>query len=531
MAKMIRSVFIVMSVYFVIAVPGQLYANAATSWEPVGVGIDYTFFGLLDPNHVHVARMDRSLQSVTIESSIAQGRTAQGFETVSSMYDRYDQSINYWGQSWGTRSNVVVAINGSFYNTQTGVPRGGLIHSGWYAKRFDNITGESGFAWSLNRDAFIGRCVTHPGHKQLVHFIDDSTSMTFDGVNVERETDQFILYTPQYDVDTGTDGSGLEILVEMKRPTILIPTPNMAKGIVREVRSGLGSTPIPFDHIVLSAHGSALTDLPLLLPGDEIGISQELTHFENGRAPPTWLDWTKTYASISGSFNYLRDGVIYDYSHDIGALEQHPRTAIAFNDEYIFFIVVDGRNPGISIGMTVAELADFTKNTLGATWAIAQDGGGSSTMVINGEVVNFPNADLLTNRVFLPMVSSNVPEAQGLSSSINLEVEFFPSDLQSFGIERYVANGMMMVVIEDMEKSSSFAPTNSIITLSSTKIRLGPGSNFPSITTIPENTSGIILAHLNKLEGVLAKGDYWWRVSLAGFEGWVPESSIGLAGT
>jgi hypothetical protein len=220
--------------------------------------------------------------------------------------------------------------------------------------------------------------------------------------------------------------------------------------------------------------------------------------------------------------------VIYDYSHDLGALERHPRTAIAFNDEYMFFIVVDGRYPGVSIGMTIAELAEFTKNTLGATWAIAQDGGGSSTMVINGDVVNIPNADLLANRVYLPLVSSNLPDSQGLSSSMNLEVESFPSDLQSFGIERYVANGMMMVVIEDIEKSSSYSPSNAIITLRPTKIRLGPGSNYPSITTIGENTLGIILDHLNNLEGVLAKGDYWWKVSLAGFEGWVPESSISL---
>jgi hypothetical protein len=515
--------------YFVVVGPVQMYVNAALPWEPVSTGIDYNLFILPDPNYVHVARMDRSTQSAIIESSIAQGRIAQGFETVSSMFDRYDQTINYWGQSWGSRNNVVVAINGSFYNTQTGVPRGGMIHSGWYAKRFDDVSGESGFAWSLNRGAFIGRCVTHPAHKQLVHFVENGISVTFDGVNVERKADQLILYTPQYNVDTGTDDNGLEILVEMKRPTLVLPSPYSAKGYVREVRQSLGSTPIPFDHIVLSAHGSAATELSSLSPGDEIGISQEITHFELGCGPPTWLDWTKTYASIGGSFNFLRDGEIIEFT-DLGALERHPRTAIAFNDQYMYFIVVDGRNPGVSIGMTIAELADFTKNTLGATWAIAQDGGGSSTMVINGEVVNFPNADLLNNRVYLPMVSNTTSEDQKLLSSPSLIVEIFPPYPDTFGIERYVANGMMMVVIEDMEKSSTFRPTDTIQTVRSTKIRLGPGSNFPIITTIRENASGIILDHLNDLEGVLAKGDHWWKVSLGGFEGWVPEDSIMLSG-
>jgi hypothetical protein len=41
-----------------------------------------------------------------------------------------------------------------------------------------------------------------------------------------------------------------------------------------------------------------------------------------------------------------------------------------------------------SEGMTIPELARSAKNTLGASWGISQDGGGSSTMVVNGQVMN-----------------------------------------------------------------------------------------------------------------------------------------------
>jgi hypothetical protein len=64
------------------------------------------------------------------------------------------------------------------------------------------------------------------------------------------------------------------------------------------------------------------------------------------------------------------------------------RTAVAYNDQYIFFIVVDGRDDDHSKGMTIRQLAEFSKNTLGASYGIAQDGGGSSTMVVSGQVVN-----------------------------------------------------------------------------------------------------------------------------------------------
>jgi len=531
MLKILRRTLIVFSICFATAGLEQIDANAAEPWKPVGTGIEYRVFRLPDPNHVHVARMDRSNPQVFLESSIARGRLTGGFETVSGMADRYDQAINYWGQSWGSRNDVVVAINGSFYNTQTGVPRSGMIHSGWYAKRFDNLSGESGFAWTINQEAFIGRCVTHPTSMQLIQFVESSSSINFDGINVNRKSNQLILYTPQYDADTGTDDNGLEILVEMKRPTLILPNPHAAKGFVREIRQDQGSTPIPFDHVVLSAHGTARAMLETLTVGEEIGISQEITHYESGCGPPTWLDWTKTYASIGGSYNFLRDGVIVDYNHDIGALERHPRTAIAFNDEYIYFIVVDGRNPGISIGMTIHELAVFIKDSLGATWGIAQDGGGSSTMVINGKVVNFPNAELFDQELYFPMVSIGPSQSQQSAFPDSIEFQFGPPGPKTAGFERYVANGMMMVLVEDMVKSFSFTLADTIQTIAPTDLRLGPGSNFAVIATIPTNTLGTILDHLNDLEGVLAKDLYWWKVSIAGYEGWIPESSIGLAGS
>ena len=96
------------------------------------------------------------------------------------------------------------------------------------------------------------------------------------------------------------------------------------------------------------------------------------------------------------------------------------------------------------------------------------------------------------------------------------------------GFERYVANGMLMVVVEPMEKSSTFVPNDMILTRQSTSIRLGPGTNYSILTSVSENTGGIVLNHNNGLNGVLAKGTYWWKVLIAGIEGWVTEDSIEL---
>ena len=66
--------------------------------------------------------------------------------------------MNYWGESWGQRNDVVVAINGSFFNGTSGIITGGHIYDGWYSKRFDDWGGQMGFVWKMDRSYFIGVC-------------------------------------------------------------------------------------------------------------------------------------------------------------------------------------------------------------------------------------------------------------------------------------------------------------------------------------------------------------------------------------
>lgn len=67
-----------------------------------------------------------------------------------------------------------------------------------------------------------------------------------------------------------------------------------------------------------------------------------------------------------------------------------PRTAVGvIDDNHVVFVVVDGRSPGYSKGVTLTGLADIMLG-LGATTAYNLDGGGSSTMYFDGAVVNNP---------------------------------------------------------------------------------------------------------------------------------------------
>ena len=71
------------------------------------------------------------------------------------------------------------------------------------------------------------------------------------------------------------------------------------------------------------------------------------------------------------------------------AMASNPRTAIGIiDDKHYVFVVSDGRTSE-SEGLSLSELAEFMQS-LGVTCAYNLDGGGSSTMYFNGEIVNNP---------------------------------------------------------------------------------------------------------------------------------------------
>ena len=462
-------------------------ASVSAEWAAVGTGIEYRQFSITGPNEVHVTRMDRSNMDAYIESSIGQGRTKGGTETVRNQAARYDDAIGYWNEEWGTRNQVVVAINGSSHNPSTGEPHGGMFHSGWYAKRYEEVSGQAGFAWHISRHASMGFCITHPYWQQQVTYPTPAWQpdihQRFHGMNRPRGSDELVIYTPQYDTTTGTNSAGVEVLVQLWPETGLMkPRPHRYEGIIREIRQNAGSSPIPFDHVVWSATGSSATKmLEHAYVGRQVGVSQELWHYDAACETRIGLDWTKVYAGVGGNLAFLRNGVI-QYGID-GSGGRHARTAIGFNDDYVYFLVVDGRQTH-SIGMTIDELAEFFKNELNATWATNQDGGGSSTMVINGAVVNSP----------------------------------------SDGWERAVANGMLMVNFAPKVVTSDLLVESIVQTHTASPLRLGPGTNYGFLMTVPADTEGVIIDH--RFSGIYAKGDSWWYVDFDGTKGWLPKASL-----
>ena len=527
--------FIALIVLLLSPIVAPLPVNAASprqtsdGWIALATGVDYREYSLPGPVRAFVARMaiaepKSGQEAVTLESGVARGQLGS-VETVRGMAARYNDAINYWGQQWGNRSEILVAVNGSYFG-RSDTPENGMVQSGWYAKRFDDLGGGSGLVWTLNRQVFIGDCVYHQQAKQTLRVDGNDQPILINGINIERNNDQLILFTPQFGVGTSNDPSGVEVVVQLNRPLLILPlsqNPEVAvAGTVTEIRDQIGSTVIPFDSIVLSASG---TQRDVLLETLEVGstvrINQEISSLKKDCETQNPLPWVKAYTSIGAALHLVNGGIINPPSEDS---TRAPRTAVAYGNGYIYLIVVDGRQPERSIGMTFQELGIFIRDTLDAQNAVAQDGGGSSTMVVNGAVINIPSD--VCYRLFLP-IAINAGDGTIRTPQIPLAENFEPPMSLQNGCERRVANALMIAKVALKEVSTtSFGYTGVVFTTATAVLRVGPGTNYAGITTVPGGSYGEIQQDGNQFNGILAKGTYWWKVSFGGNTGWIQENAI-----
>lgn len=138
-------------------------------------------------------------------------------------------------------------------------------------------------------------------------------------------------------------------------------------------RSGEVATPL--GGVVVDGHWAAASepDWPMICFNDE-HASVEVTC-------PSETQW-----GVAGSDVLLRDSAIaVTDDNDVA-----PRTAVGIGPEgrRVVLVVVDGRQPN-SPGLTLEALAELMREQ-GAVDALALDGGGSSTLVLKGFVVNSP---------------------------------------------------------------------------------------------------------------------------------------------
>lgn len=198
-----------------------------------------------------------------------------------------------------------------------------------------------------------------------------------DPVLVCTDASELILFTPSYGARTRTPLGGVEAVVR--------------DDVVRTVRAG-GNSAIPRDGYVLSGSGDAAGFLSVRLrPGTRPSLSLAVRTGNRLVRP-------EAYGGIvSGGPRLLAGGRALALPGDARDLPpsyyvvRGPRTlagVTATGD--LLLVTVDGRSPARSVGVTLTEAARLMQG-LGAHDALNLDGGGSTTMVVGGRVVNRPS--------------------------------------------------------------------------------------------------------------------------------------------
>jgi phosphodiester glycosidase len=216
----------------------------------------------------------------------------------------------------------------------------------------------------------------------------DLAPLTFSGVNVAPSADGLTLYTAAYGPALETQGPATVVGFRNIEPAgrLMVGQTTMVEIIgLWEQLPGSSPSPVPADGGVVVGRGPSADVLGSLW-------SRVQTGAVSSRALVRLDAQGGVAESLGGSPILIRNGARWfaDAANDFTRGRQ-PRTLVGWNpDGERLLVTVDGRQPDTSVGMTLAEAADLLL-ALGATDGINLDGGGSTTFVAGGTVVNTPS--------------------------------------------------------------------------------------------------------------------------------------------
>ncbi len=365
-----------LSVSFPVTGSSQPHYQLVAS-DTLTTGVIHTYYkGTEDSLSIHVVRIDLSQPDLRIGVARAHNQLT-GREKVSNIV--HDHT---------TRSDsVLVAVNADFFNLKTGENENNQVIHGTIVRglavtdspydTFNNI--HSQFALTNNNTPLIDR-FHFDGH-----LLGSQNPIDIDGVNSATDSSDVVLYNTYYGYyspDSLANRVGVNFVLQQ------VKSRGDTVWYVIQRESTHGHQPIAQNGAVLYTIGNP---------------SEMLTHqYSTGDTLIAVLNFSPDFGKIQtltgGWPRIVRDG--QSIASKVDSIEgtfpkfskvRHPRTGVGFSQDSteVYFITVDGRQESSS-GMSLEEFANFMLS-MGVYQGLNLDGGGSTTMVIDGKVVNSPS--------------------------------------------------------------------------------------------------------------------------------------------
>lgn len=254
------------------------------------------------------------------------------------------------------KNNSIVAINGTFFKPQTGVPLGTLmIDKKMYTGPIYNRVAMGIFDNGYD----MARVELNAKLKS-----SDKT-LKVDNINQPRMLSTYVIvYTKEWGKTApACPKYGQQIAVENNKVAAVSTSP----------------LSIPENGFVIVAPSQKLADFTKIDQNIDLQVS-------------TIPNWENVNHIIGGGPYLVKKGKVYvdTAEQKLGAIGgRNPRTAIGYTaDNNLIIVTVDGREKA-SVGMTLVELANFMKS-IGCYNAMNLDGGGSTVLYVNGKISNHP---------------------------------------------------------------------------------------------------------------------------------------------
>ena len=196
-----------------------------------------------------------------------------------------------------------------------------------------------------------------------------SLTVPLAGVNVRPRSDSIFVYTPFWGDATPADSLALEVVVR--------------EGLVVRVDSSANGVEIPANGTIVLLRGAARDLLRGIASGSRMTWSASFDGIANPR-------------EMIGGYPMLLVRGKHVHHDEIGLRptfsdNRHPRAAVGLDRRgRVWIVAVDGRKPEHSDGMSLQEFGEFLL-AHGITDALNLDGGGSTTLLVQGRIANRPS--------------------------------------------------------------------------------------------------------------------------------------------
>lgn len=283
-------------------------------------------------------------------------------------------------------SRSTVAVNGSYFSqgrrTAPGDPVGLAVNGGTIISEPMRIAGHVGLLMEsdtkkLTMGAFTWKAsLTGRGRSVKVDAVNTVPKVPAACARLSDqrqcgEPGQVVRFTGHYGAPTPA-GPGTEVVLDGRGCTVAVKTR-------RGGRLASGQTSF-------QATGSAVGALAAIAPSRTCPAYSARLFDAAGRQVPLT---SRTYG-VTGRYELLKGGRNVAPGYTTAFFKRHPRTIVGRTaNGTVMLVTIDGRS-NRSVGATLPEAARVARS-LGMTDAVNLDGGGSTTMVVRGRVVNQPS--------------------------------------------------------------------------------------------------------------------------------------------